>query len=410
MRNTSFHLGGDFFSQLAARDPLSRRLRRLFERGVIVSVFEDSATVCVGSREDSSDILLEDVPIVSGYNPQVGDWVSLHYDGGHGGAPMVFGPSVSDETEETPSTSSPEVIAARDSVRHGSHSSLDARLEDHEQDSTDPHGSILEQTTKLRAPLIDSATAVKIHPLDHATCARGEADNLIRNPDFEADIDGDGVPDYWTLDTGVTRTVTNAHKGKHALELAKSDSAVYALTPDPIPVDTDLVYEIRAEWLTDSANDGQAKALMLAITCFDDNGSYLGYSRLELSGTTTRTRSLYRLTAEQTQNGTTYRFYTGTRFVKVKLWNHGANNSKTYVSWVEFKPVYHWGGKGVAGTSPPAAVIADKCIRSEDRVQVTGRDESGWGWAHNIQNLTQFTVTMNAIQKKFSYEVFRAVE
>ena len=162
--SNKLRMGGDFFSQLAAREPFSRRMRRLFERGIIAALSGDSATVNVGRREDGSDILLEQVPIVSGYNPQVGDWVSLRYDGGHGGAPMVFGPSLSDESETEPDTSNPEVVAARSSARYGAHATLDARLEEHEQDATDPHGASLTQTVKLRAPLVDAAGDLQLLP------------------------------------------------------------------------------------------------------------------------------------------------------------------------------------------------------------------------------------------------------
>ena len=77
MSNNSLQIGGDFFAQLAARQPYSRRMRRLFERGVIAALDNGLATVNVGLRDDGSDILLEEVPIVSGYNPAVGDWVAL---------------------------------------------------------------------------------------------------------------------------------------------------------------------------------------------------------------------------------------------------------------------------------------------------------------------------------------------
>jgi len=164
MSNTSLYIGKDFWSSLTAREPYVRRQKRLFERGVISEITEDVVAVCVGRREDGSEILLEEVPVVSGYNPQVGDWVVIRYDAGHGGAPMVFGPSVSDGSEEDPSTSSAEVVAARSSARYGAHASLDARLEEHEQDGTDPHGAALTQTSKVRTPLVDAAGNLNLVP------------------------------------------------------------------------------------------------------------------------------------------------------------------------------------------------------------------------------------------------------
>jgi hypothetical protein len=84
----------DLYGQLAATDPYQGRARRLFERGQVVAVSGNQADVRVGYGARGNALELKQVPIVSGYVPRVGDWVSIQYEAGHAGAPWVSGPSM----------------------------------------------------------------------------------------------------------------------------------------------------------------------------------------------------------------------------------------------------------------------------------------------------------------------------
>jgi len=84
----------DFFGQLAATDPHQGRARRLFERGQVVAVNGNQADLLVGYDARNNPLELKQVPIVSGYMPRMGDWVSIQYEAGHSGAPWVTGPSM----------------------------------------------------------------------------------------------------------------------------------------------------------------------------------------------------------------------------------------------------------------------------------------------------------------------------
>ena len=89
--------GPDVFGQLAASDPYQRRARRLFERGQVAAVNGNEADVRVGADASGSSLELKGVPIVSGYVPQVGDWVAIQYEAGHSAAPWVVGPCMADD-------------------------------------------------------------------------------------------------------------------------------------------------------------------------------------------------------------------------------------------------------------------------------------------------------------------------
>ena len=84
----------DFFGQLAATDPHQGRARRLFERGQVVGVNGNQANLLVGYDARNNPLELKQVPIISGYVPRMGDWVSIQYEAGHSGAPWVTGPSM----------------------------------------------------------------------------------------------------------------------------------------------------------------------------------------------------------------------------------------------------------------------------------------------------------------------------
>jgi len=84
----------DLFGQLAATDPHHGRARRLFERGQVVVVNGNQADLLVGYDALNSPLELKQVPVVSGYVPRLGDWVSIQYEAGHSGAPWVTGPSM----------------------------------------------------------------------------------------------------------------------------------------------------------------------------------------------------------------------------------------------------------------------------------------------------------------------------
>ena len=89
----------DLFGQLAATDPYQGRSRRLFERGQVAAVSGNQADVLVGYDARGNALELKQVPIVSGYVPQVGDWVSIQYEAGHSAAPWVTGPSMAADEE-----------------------------------------------------------------------------------------------------------------------------------------------------------------------------------------------------------------------------------------------------------------------------------------------------------------------
>lgn len=100
---TTLALRPDLFGQLAATDPFQGRARRLYERGQVLAVNGNQGDVRVGYDARNNPLDLKEVPIVSGYIPRVGDWVAIHYEAGHSGAPWVAGPSMAaDESEDTP--------------------------------------------------------------------------------------------------------------------------------------------------------------------------------------------------------------------------------------------------------------------------------------------------------------------
>jgi hypothetical protein len=84
----------DFYGQLAATDPYQSRSRRLFERGQVVAVSGNEADVRVGYDAQGNALEVKQVPIMSGYVPAVGDWVSIQYEAGHSSAPWITGPSM----------------------------------------------------------------------------------------------------------------------------------------------------------------------------------------------------------------------------------------------------------------------------------------------------------------------------
>jgi hypothetical protein len=91
----------DLYGQLAATDAYQCRARRLFERGQVAAVEGNQADVRVGYDARGNALELKQVPIISGYVPSVGDWVSIQYEAGHSGAPWITGPSMAaDETSD----------------------------------------------------------------------------------------------------------------------------------------------------------------------------------------------------------------------------------------------------------------------------------------------------------------------
>ena len=92
----------DLFGQLAATDPFQRRARRLFERGQVLAVNGNQADLRVGYDAHNNPLELREVPVISGYVPRVGDWVSIQYEAGHSGAPWVTGPTMAaDESQDS---------------------------------------------------------------------------------------------------------------------------------------------------------------------------------------------------------------------------------------------------------------------------------------------------------------------
>ncbi|UCC67317.1 MAG: hypothetical protein JSV79_09290 [Armatimonadota bacterium] len=92
----------DLFGQLAATDPFQGRARRLFERGQVLAVNGNQADLRVGYDAHNNPLELREVPIISGYVPRVGDWVSIQYEAGHSGSPWVTGPSMAaDESQDS---------------------------------------------------------------------------------------------------------------------------------------------------------------------------------------------------------------------------------------------------------------------------------------------------------------------
>jgi len=89
----------DLFAQLAASDPFARSQRRLFERGQVTAVEGRQVTVRVGYGDGDAPLLLQEVPVLSGYSPKVGDWVKIDYEGGHANAPWIVGPSMAEDEE-----------------------------------------------------------------------------------------------------------------------------------------------------------------------------------------------------------------------------------------------------------------------------------------------------------------------
>ncbi len=92
----------DLFGQLAATDPHHGRARRLFERGQVLAVNGNQADLRVGYDTRGNPLDLKEVPIISGYVPQAGDWVAIQYEAGHSGAPWVTGPSMAVDSSADP--------------------------------------------------------------------------------------------------------------------------------------------------------------------------------------------------------------------------------------------------------------------------------------------------------------------
>ncbi len=84
----------DLYERLAATNPFASRARKLFGRGQVMAVRGNEADLQVGYDARGNALELEQVPIVSGYAPQVGDWVAIGYEAGQAGAPWVMGPSM----------------------------------------------------------------------------------------------------------------------------------------------------------------------------------------------------------------------------------------------------------------------------------------------------------------------------
>ena len=103
----------DLYGQLAATDAYQGRARRLFERGQVVAVEGNQADVRVGYDARGNALELKQVPIMSGYVPSVGDWVSIQYEAGHSSAPWVTGPSMA--ADETSDAAGIGVFPVRDS-------------------------------------------------------------------------------------------------------------------------------------------------------------------------------------------------------------------------------------------------------------------------------------------------------
>lgn len=89
----------DLFAQLVSGDPYQGRARRLFERGLVVAVEGNQADLRVGMDAQGNPLELRGVPIVSGYLPQVGDWVAVQYEAGRAAAPWVAGPCMAGDAE-----------------------------------------------------------------------------------------------------------------------------------------------------------------------------------------------------------------------------------------------------------------------------------------------------------------------
>ena len=113
----------DLFAQLAATDPVQQRARRLFERGRVAAVNGNQADVEVAADASGAPLQLKGVPVVSGYVPRVGDWVSIRYEAGHSGAPWIAGPSMASEASQDsvgvgvfPAASSPPDAPAKSTV------------------------------------------------------------------------------------------------------------------------------------------------------------------------------------------------------------------------------------------------------------------------------------------------------
>jgi hypothetical protein len=76
---------------------------------------------------------------------------------------------------------------------------------------------------------MNRATAVFVYGFATLACLSplraAESANLVRNPGFEMDANGDGVPDEWERRTPATATwVTTDEAGKaHCVDLRKQD-------------------------------------------------------------------------------------------------------------------------------------------------------------------------------------------
>lgn len=84
----------DLYERLAATNPFASRARKLFGRGQVIAVRGNEADLRVGYDARGNALEMEQVPIVSGYAPQVGDWVAIGYEAGQAGAPWVMGLSM----------------------------------------------------------------------------------------------------------------------------------------------------------------------------------------------------------------------------------------------------------------------------------------------------------------------------
>jgi hypothetical protein len=105
--------------------------------------------------------------------------------------------------------------------------------------------------------------------------------NLVPNPDFETDADGDGTPDPWNLPGGMTAWDDQvAHEGDHSLRCTSTDPNVYRLCTAPIHLIPGVRYRysvaVKGKDIRSSNPSDQGAGI--CIEWHDADGDWLGGS------------------------------------------------------------------------------------------------------------------------------------
>ncbi|MFP4055825.1 MAG: hypothetical protein ACLF0G_03030 [Candidatus Brocadiia bacterium] len=103
--------------------------------------------------------------------------------------------------------------------------------------------------------------------------------NLVPNPGFERDADGDGQPDGWSLPPGhCAWDAATRHGGEHSLRFTNAEPETYRLVTAPVPLLPGVRYRVSAWVKGEGVHDGDAwqQGAGICIEWHDADGKWLG--------------------------------------------------------------------------------------------------------------------------------------